>query len=275
MSDKILNKSLEKAMYGGTSGFGAMVIQVSSLMWLRTIMNYQYKNGGNFKSTYQHLYKEGGILRFYKGYPYAIMLGPISRFGDTAANAFATNYFKDKAPLYIQTFYGSIISSSWKISLMPLDSLKTNLQVNGNLGFNNIKNQVNKYGIKSLYNGASAGLTANMVGHYPWFLTYNYLDNNLNKYEKEPFKKLIRNGGIGFISAILSDCCSNSFRVLKTSRQTNFNNESYKDTVQNIIKNDGYRGLFGRGLKTRILTNGLQGILFNITWKHLESKLIN
>lgn len=34
-----------------------------------------------------------------------------------------------------------------------------------------------------------------------------------------------------------------------------------------IILDDGVIGLFGRGLKTRILCNGLQGLLFSILWK--------
>ena len=32
---------LKKAFTGGLAGAGAMVVQVSSLMWMRTIMNYQ------------------------------------------------------------------------------------------------------------------------------------------------------------------------------------------------------------------------------------------
>ena len=32
----------------------------------------------------------------------------------------------------------------------------------------------------------------------------------------------------------------------------------------------GSKSLFGRGLKTRILTNGLQGIIFTISWKFIE-----
>lgn len=34
-----------------------------------------------------------------------------------------------------------------------------------------------------------------------------------------------------------------------------------------IVAQEGITGLFGRGLKTRILANGLQGILFSILWK--------
>lgn len=34
-----------------------------------------------------------------------------------------------------------------------------------------------------------------------------------------------------------------------------------------VVLEDGILGLFGRGLKTRILCNGLQGLLFSILWK--------
>lgn len=39
---------LLKAIKSGAAGAGAMTIQVTSLMWMRTTMNYQFKNGGAF-----------------------------------------------------------------------------------------------------------------------------------------------------------------------------------------------------------------------------------
>lgn len=39
------------------------------------------------------------------------------------------------------------------------------------------------------------------------------------------------------------------------------------DAARTIIATEGIRGLLGRGLKTRILTNGLQGLMFSILWK--------
>jgi hypothetical protein len=33
---------------------------------------------------------------------------------------------------------------------------------------------------------------------------------------------------------------------------------------------DGIKGLFGRGLKIRIMTNGIQGLLFSVLWKQIE-----
>lgn len=71
-----------------------MTVQVMSLMWMRTTMNYQFKNGGGFVETLKLLYTQGGIQRFYRGVLPALIIGPISRFGDTATNMFARNVFK-------------------------------------------------------------------------------------------------------------------------------------------------------------------------------------
>lgn len=84
---------LEKAIKSGTAGATAMTIQVLSLMWMRTTMNYQFKNGGSFIPTVKKLYAEGGVLRFYRGVVPALIIGPIARFGDTAANMFSRNVF--------------------------------------------------------------------------------------------------------------------------------------------------------------------------------------
>ena len=45
---------------------------------------------------------------------------------------------------------------------------------------------------------------------------------------------------------------------------------SYPTAVREIIAADGMVGLFGRGLQTRILANGLQGLLFSVLWKAFE-----
>lgn len=39
------------------------------------------------------------------------------------------------------------------------------------------------------------------------------------------------------------------------------------EAVRLVVRDDGVSGLLGRGLKTRILSNGLQGLLFSILWK--------
>ena len=155
---------------------------------------------------------------------------------------------------------------------MPIDAVKTTLQVEGTNGLKLLKNKMKLSGPKILFHGTLAQTSATFVGHYPWFLTYNLLNEKLPKYDKG-YQKFFRNGFIGFNAAVISDCCSNSLRVIKTTKQTNKNSLSYLDTTKLIIKEDGILGLFGRGLKTRILTNGIQGIMFTITWKFIEEKI--
>ena len=40
-----------------------------------------------------------------------------------------------------------------------------------------------------------------------------------------------------------------------------------------MVDEEGVAGLFGRGLRTRYLTNGLQGILFAVLWKYFQNAL--
>jgi hypothetical protein len=269
---------LHKSINSGTSGALAMAVQVTTLMPLRTTMNYQYRNGGTIKNTVSTLYKESGLIRFYRGFLPALVQAPVSRFGDTFSNTFALSLCKTQPqlqniPIVFQTMFASIFAGSFRILLSPIDTLKTTMQVNNNL--TDLKKNFKQFGPKVLFNGSMANCTATIVGHYPWFATYNYLDHTIPKYE-DKIKILSRNAFIGFCSSITSDTISNSLRVLKTSKQTYIQgkNPSYCIIVKDIIEKDGIIGLFGRGLKVRLLTNGIQGIMFSVVWKLLENKLL-
>ncbi|KIK00564.1 hypothetical protein K443DRAFT_100062 [Laccaria amethystina LaAM-08-1] len=37
--------------------------------------------------------------------------------------------------------------------------------------------------------------------------------------------------------------------------------------AREVIAVDSLNGLFGRGLKTRILANGVQGLMFSVLWR--------
>ena len=61
--------------------------------------------------------------------------------------------------------------------------------------------------------------------------------------------------------------------MLKTFRQTSEVPISYTDAARKIIAADGLSGLLGRGLATRLMSNGMQAALFSATWKYLEKRL--
>ena len=81
-------------------------------------------------------------------------------------------------------------------------------------------------------------------------------------------KGLARNAFIGMCASFVSDCVSNSLRVVKTIKQTSGDaNLSYVGAVKGVIAKDGVAGLFGRGLKTRLITNIAQSMVFSVFWK--------
>lgn len=45
------------------------------------------------------------------------------------------------------------------------------------------------------------------------------------------------------------------------------------EVVRRVLAESGVSGLFFRGLETKILANGLQGILFSVLWKQFEEIL--
>lgn len=68
-------KALKRALGGGISGAAAMVLQVLTLMPLRTIMNYQYRFGTSFTTATKTLYRQGGFRRYYDGMGAALFQG--------------------------------------------------------------------------------------------------------------------------------------------------------------------------------------------------------
>ena len=278
----ILENSISKAFRGGISGSIAMAINVCTLMPLRTAVNYQYRYGTDMKSSFKKLYQEGKILRFYRGFGFAIIQGPWSRFGDTFANngtLTLLNSMESTKDLNIgtKTLLASASAASFRIISTPLDTCKTILQVEGKQGLKSLRSKFQNAGgvprgLPVFWYGALGSASATFVGHYPWFFTYNYLQQKLP--EKDTmFANFSRNAFIGFSASAVSDTCSNSIRVLKTYRQTNIKQISYLNSIKEIVKNDGIQSLFGRGLKTKIISNGIQGALFSVLWKIIEKQI--
>ena len=287
---QILQKSAKKAVSGGKAGATASIFQVLGLMWLRTSMNYQYRYGGTLSSSLSNLYEEGGVPRLYQGLPFALIQGPLTRFGDTAANIGILAFLDSipelqSMPLPLKTACGSICAGLWRIVLMPVDTSKTVMQVEGKEGLGNLVENVKENGVAPLYRGAIASASATAVGHWPWFLTYNYLNDVLPVVQATGgvgevetniiLLNLARSAFLGLSASCVSDVCSNSLRVLKTTKQTaglkdDGEEYSYREAATMILDTDGWAGLFGRGLQTRLLTNAIQGAVFSVLWKYFQ-----
>eukprot|EP00904_Undaria_pinnatifida_P008989 jgi/Undpi1/521/HiC_scaffold_10.g03985.m1 len=261
----ILTKAGKASFGGGASGAAAAVVQVLSLMWLRTTMNFQYKNGGSTEDALRTLWEEGGVPRLYKGVSFALVQGPLSRFGDTAANvgvlALLEAFESTRSlPLPVKSAAGSVAAGLWRIGLTPIDAYKTTLQVSGAEGTKLLTEKVAANGPSVLFEGALATATATFVGHYPCPTVVPPLTGFV------PVPRI----GVGLCSSCVSDCCSNSIRVIKTTKQTAPLPISYPEAFKQVVDDDGVTGLFLRGLQTRILVNALQGALFAVAWKYFQ-----
>lgn len=272
----ILQQAAIRSLGGGLAGAGAMTVQVASLMWLRTTMNYQYRYGMTTREAMVTLYGEGGAARFYRGFMPALLQSPLSRFGDTAANAGVLALFESTDargwPTPVKTLFASAIAAGMRIALVPLDTVKTVLQVEGRAGLQVVATKYTKGGAPIFFHGSVATSAATFVGHYPWFTTFNTLNETLPNYAERP-KQLLRNAGIGFCASVCSDTVANSLRVMKTVRQTH-ETMSYGSIVRQVVKQDGIAGLLGRGLKTRIIANGLSGVMFSVLYRIFEERLV-
>ena len=247
--------------------------------------------GGNLVSSLQTLWKDGGISRLYQGLPFALIQGPLTRFGDTAANVGILALLEatpetQNLPLPLKTALGSVSAGIWRIFLMPIDTSKTAMQVEGAEGLNNLWGIVGREGPSVLYNGAVASAAATAVGHFPWFLTYNALDEVLPlvSASDDLLLSLTRSAVLGLSASCVSDICSNSLRVIKTTKQTarlgsgqsgseafdKSKEISYPEVVRLILEKDGLIGLLGRGLGTRLLTNSIQGAVFSVLWRYFQ-----
>jgi hypothetical protein len=109
-----------------------------------------------------------------------------------------------------------------------------------------------------------------------WFIrfyTYNFLSGR-EWLQKAIPSQLLKNASVGMVASVVSDTIVNVFRVIKTTKQAlgSKRDLSYGDTIRMVLAADGWRGLFGRGLRTRIIANALQSVVFTIIWRGLAER---
>jgi len=213
-------------------------------------------------------------MRLYQGLSFALLQAPLTRFGDTAANAgvlglLETNDRTRRWPVVIKTLCASAAAVVWRLSLMPLDTAKTIMQVRGQTGLQTLVEKYHISGVRVLYFGSTAAAAAAFVQHFPWFFTYNMLNARLPVGTTHR-GRITRSALIGFVASTTAGVASNSFHILKTTRQATPDIVSYSQLVNEIVVRDGWWGLFVRGLGTRIWVSAVQGMLFTVLWREFQ-----
>ena len=85
-----LHQAHSLALKAGTGT--SLFLPVTSLMWLKTTNNYQYRYGTNLYETIKHLYSSGGVFRFYRGFIPSLVVASTCRVGDFTAYYFMNSF---------------------------------------------------------------------------------------------------------------------------------------------------------------------------------------
>ena len=258
MSQETYNCALS-GMYAGT-------LQMSSLVWLRTINKTQYKYGTGFSETFKSLYGNGNMIRLYRGFFPAVIDNSLCRFGDAYIYCYINKHYPEE--LYFKkSCLMSLYTIPHKFLLTPLDTISVNYHVYGDKGKSVLKNIIRTHGIKGLYVGGSQIIFLNFFSNYIWFYSFLYLEEVTKNYRNNSH---FINGLNGFIPTLISDIFTNPFRMIKTYKQTS-GGLSYSECISELfIHSSGITNILFRGLNSRIISHGIQGGIYVMLWKSIE-----
>jgi hypothetical protein len=268
----VLRRAMERAMQSGIAGAEAMTVDIFLLMWLRTTMNYQYRHGTTTRATLAELWRQGGVRRFYRGVGFALFEGPFSRFTSTATNMASfeiLNNFEGTKDMSIatKTAFASTASGILRLAYFPIDTCKCILQVEGKDGLRILAQKVRLSGASVLWHGGLSAAGNTTLRHFLWFVTYNYLNALTPHREGSFWETHARHASIGLACALVSDCLTNPFAIMKTYRQTSSVPVSYSQAFVQITQSNGFWALFYRGLGTRIWVDAINSVVFTVLWK--------
>jgi hypothetical protein len=280
----IPSSGVEKAILAvrdGVAASMASIVSVFLLMWLRTSMSYQHVRGVTMAVAIRELYADGGIGRFYRGLLPALIMMPLSRFGDIFTNRLAREFQPEWLPAAVATIFASSLAAGWRVLIAPADTVKTMMQVHGAGGLSHLRAKVSRSGPSALFEGALGASVATWMGHYPWFVTHNFLEGycvrnrilDAHLRSQDSTRKNVRRALVGLASSLVSDVCSNAVRVLKTYKQTSLEPVGYMEAAARIVDKDGLTGLLFRGLSSKLAANALNAIIFTVVWKAISERL--
>lgn len=270
--------SVKHAVTGGIAGMIAGGIQVICLMWMRTVMNYQYFHGGTLWEAMKTMWAEGGLPRFYRGLSFALLQVPIARFGDTFAQTMVFLIFGSPGKEVHGIIAGAVVATIGalcRLMISPLDTMKLNAQVHGGSAMKVMTSRIREGGICELWSGSFAMFAVIWIGSFPWWATYNLVMQYWAA--STVWQIYIRNGAAGILASMASDLSSNALRVLKVKRQAASHAasgaEGYINDIKEVIAKDGLYGMFFRGLGTKMIAGAIQGAFFAVFWNWLLVKM--
>jgi hypothetical protein len=80
--------------------------------------------------------------------------------------------------------------------LIPLDAFKIMMQVEGNAGIPILLAKLKEHGVLALWDGATVAVLSMVATHYPWYLSFNYL-NAVIPTQSHPWRSVRHTASLG------------------------------------------------------------------------------
>lgn len=132
---------------------------------------------------------------------------------------------------------------------------------------------------RALFAGAAGAAGAHAASFWPWFTVHNALQQRVPRPQQQEGAAglgafALRAAGIGLAASVVSDAASNALHVLKTRKQTAATAVSYAQTFRAAAAGGGVlRGVFLRGLGTKVCASAANGVLFSVLWNAAEERM--
>ena len=163
-------------------------------------------------------------------------------------------------PMSLRTLLASALAALWRVLILPLDTAKTMMAVGGPGSLGSLQLRIQDDGFVTLWSGAIWVAIAAIGGHFPWFVTFNYLDEKIPEMRSRCSKNL-RRALIGFCSAVVATLCTNPFHNYKVQSQFAGTRAFGSSSIT-------------AGFQLRIFTALLSSIMFTVMWQEIQ-ELIN
>jgi len=159
-------------------------------------------------------------------------------------------------PTGIRTLLASAVAALWRVIILPLDTAKTMMAVGGPGSLGSLQLRIQDDGLGTLWTGAMWVAIAAIGGHFPWFVTFNYLSEKIPE-SRSRCNKNMRRALIGFCSAVVATLCTNPFHNYKVQSQFAGTSDFGSSSVT-------------AGFQLRIFTALLSSILFTVMWQEIQ-----
>ena len=211
-------------------------------------------------STIRSIYLNEGINAFWKGNTPAELMYIVYGASQFWAFTTLTNHINlTLNPTLKNLFIGGLSGCFATTVSYPLDLLRTRLASNDKHNFKSLLKECkliySNNGIIGFFTGASISMFYVTINTGLSFSSYSFIINNYKLINYSPINELINNiGGITSIAGISAGIISKTlvYPMDLIKRRIQINNTNWLITLQNVIKLNGFKGLY-RGLLPALL----------------------